>query len=463
MLKFLQKMNDFLLCTPRLKQTLPFFPSSTIKEEEERKAKTARFRRSCRIIRHYELPVNREVRVSKVKVREPLQQKSMEQRIRPFRTPYIENPPISPKNATLLYYPNLTEFEKKEINDFPDIYFLGKKSEKIIPTNEISKNYGFDDDSCVYKANVGDHLAYRYEILDFFGEGAFGTLIKCFDHKTKSIVAVKCIVNTDVLTKQSVVESRILSALSETQCRQIVRAFDYFIFRSHPFITFEVLGENLSNLCDVPMQMKTVRNYSHQILTALEAIHRKNVIHCDIKPDNVMLEVDSKSLLKIIDFGSSCFNGEQMYSYIQSRHYRAPEVILGLPYSFPIDMWGFGCVLAEMINGAPLFQGEDECDQLQIITSAIGYPPLKMINEGTRSCYFYEKSGEAKTKYKRKPFSMPLSKIINTNDKQAIDLITRCLKWEPEKRITSYEALNHPFIKNKSFAAKIKSTKLPYL
>jgi dual specificity tyrosine-phosphorylation-regulated kinase 2/3/4 len=78
--------------------------------------------------------------------------------------------------------------------------------------------------------------------------------------------------------------------------------------------------------------------------------------------------------LKIIDFGSSCFENERVYTYIQSRFYRAPEVILGLPYSLPIDMWSFGCIMAELFIGYPLFPGENEQEQIQMFMEILGVP-----------------------------------------------------------------------------------------
>jgi dual specificity tyrosine-phosphorylation-regulated kinase 2/3/4 len=87
------------------------------------------------------------------------------------------------------------------------------------------------------------------------------------------------------------------------------------------------------------------------LLHALKFLRSERIIHCDLKPENVLLKSPNKSTIRLIDFGSSCFEDERIYTYIQSRFYRSPEVILGLPYDIAIDMWSFGCILSELYTG----------------------------------------------------------------------------------------------------------------
>ena len=89
-----------------------------------------------------------------------------------------------------------------------------------------------------------------------------------------------------------------------------------------------------------------------------------NIIHCDMKPENILLRQSNKSGIKVIDFGSGTYQNEQFYTYIQSRFYRAPEIMMGIRYTPAIDMWSFGCILFELFNGHPLFTGEDEKEQM---------------------------------------------------------------------------------------------------
>lgn len=83
----------------------------------------------------------------------------------------------------------------------------------------------------------------------------------------------------------------------------------------------------------------------------LKLLRKVKIVHCDLKPENILLKSANKSAIKVIDFGSSCFEHERIYTYIQSRFYRSPEVILGIPYDMAIDMWSFGCILAELYTG----------------------------------------------------------------------------------------------------------------
>ena len=88
-------------------------------------------------------------------------------------------------------------------------------------------------------------------------------------------------------------------------------------------------------------------------------LKKYNIIHCDLKPENILLKQQNKTGIKIIDLGSGCYEQEQIYTYIQSRFYRAPEIVFGIPYTSAIDMWSLGCIIVELYQGFPLFPGED--------------------------------------------------------------------------------------------------------
>jgi len=173
----------------------------------------------------------------------------------------------------------------------------------------------------------------------------------------------------------------------------------------------------------------------------------------------------NKLRVKIIDFGSSCFEDERVYTYIQSRFYRAPEVMLGLPYTTAIDMWSLGCILAELCTGLPLFPGESEVEQFGMIMEVCGVPPKCIIELANRKDIFFDKGDLpiliANEKGKiRVPGSRSLEQILKGNDRRFVDFIERCLEWNPGKRMTPEEALRHPWISGYQYNQVHKSTEV---
>lgn len=115
--------------------------------------------------------------------------------------------------------------------------------------------------------------------------------------------------------------------------------------------------------------------FAIQILQGLNFFKKHSIVHCDLKPENILLRQKNKTGIKIIDIGSGCYQNEQIYTYIQSRFYRAPEIILGIPYSTAIDMWSLGCILIELYQGYPMFPGEDELEQMAMFMEYLNVPP----------------------------------------------------------------------------------------
>lgn len=157
-------------------------------------------------------------------------------------------------------------------------------------------------------------------------------------------------------------------------------------------ICTELLGINLYELIKLNkfkgIPVPLVRHFTKQILEGLRFLDTKEIIHCDLKPENILLEDPVSGKVKIIDFGSSCFESEKVYTYIQSRFYRSPEVILGMVYNRKIDIWSMGCIIAELITGQPLFMGENEQEQIACIMEIMGPPDITMINQCSRRKLF---------------------------------------------------------------------------
>jgi dual specificity tyrosine-phosphorylation-regulated kinase 2/3/4 len=370
-------------------------------------------------------------------------------------SPIVPNAPISPETAISQYSPLLTRTEMSEIVNFPEVFFLGERSRKADASPLCRLNHGFDHPDHSYRAQVGDHLAYRFEIRGFIGSGAFGRVVRAFDHKTQMDVAVKILVNTPQMHEQGQIEMQILGELNHRDCPWIVRAFDFFVFRSHICIVFEILSGSLYDVMKSDGFARTtavlVRRYATQLLEALAVCHQAGIVHCDVKPDNVLYVNETRTAVKLIDFGSGCFDGSQRYPYIQSRFYRAPEVVLGIKYGPPTDIWGFGLIVVELLTGKILFPADDELELLGMMVEVIGLPPLAMIAASSRKAEFFDKQMNLKIAHAnvRRPFSLSLTRILGSQNPQLHDFLKRCLAWDPAKRMSAHEALEHPWLRQR--------------
>lgn len=370
----------------------------------------------------------------------------------------LRNTPITPSDAIAKYSPHLNSYELKEIAEFPEVYFLGSLSKKIKPLSK-APNHGYDLSTHHYKVNPGDHIAYRYEVKGVIGKGAFGQVIRCYDHKLKMQVAIKIIINTPQMETQGKREVEMLKYLNDANGADkscIIQVMDSFTFRNHVCVVFEVLGQNLyefsrSNYFK-PLNSRQLRAIAKQILTAIAFTHAHNIVHCDIKPENAVLLPLSTQSLRLIDYGSACYVGQKHFDYIQSRFYRAPEVILGLKYGPPMDIWSFACIIAELMGGKPLFGGDSEANQIELQMNILGPIPKEMLMKAPRTHIFFDSNLKQITNgIKRKKIGgSSISKVSQIKDPLLLDLLEKCLRWDPNARITAQQALTHPYFAKRS-------------
>ncbi|KAL0077841.1 hypothetical protein J3Q64DRAFT_1641178 [Phycomyces blakesleeanus] len=365
----------------------------------------------------------------------------------------------TPETILKYYSHRLSVYERQEIKRCDEVYFIGQHSKKHPATPELpNMNYGFDDDAGDYNIVEQDHLGYRYEILEILGQGSFGRVVKCLDHKTGTTQAVKIIRNLKRFHEQARTEVKILQQLVDWDPEDLhhnVRMTDHFYFRNHLCISCECLSINLyefvKNNGYKGLSLSLIRRFTLQLLQSLSLMYKHGVVHCDLKPENILLKHPSKSNIKVIDFGSSCMHTEQVYSYIQSRFYRSPEIILGMTYNMSIDMWSLGCILAELCTGLPIFPGENEQEQLAYIMEVMGVPERYLIEKSSRKDFFFDIDGNpfirpnSKGK-KRRPNTKTLSHALRCHDVVFLDFIERCLQWDPERRMKPDEALQHEWV-----------------
>ena len=137
------------------------------------------------------------------------------------------------------------------------------------------------------------------------------------------------------------------------------------------------------------------------MLTSLSYLKQVGVIHCDLKLENILFTDEKKKNVKIIDFGSSCLSYKNGFSYVQSRYYRSPEILLGLPYNQAADMWSFGCIMAELKIQRPLFPALDENELLELMSAIVGLPSKDMIDKAKKKHKFFKDGKVIRSKQSR--------------------------------------------------------------
>lgn len=354
----------------------------------------------------------------------------------------------------------LSDYEKEEILNYPQVYCIGSGSPKKKAHPEIVvNNFGYDDERGDYQVVNGDHLAFRYEIMDTLGKGSFGQVLNCRDHQTGESVAIKIIRNKKRFHHQALVEIKILDNLRKwdhEEKHHVIKMTEHFYFRNHLCIAMELLSINLYELIKangfVGFTTALIRRFTSQMILSLCLMRHHRIVHCDLKPENVLLRHPAKSAIKVIDFGSSCLEHEKIYTYIQSRFYRSPEVILGMNYHMAIDMWSLGCILAELYTGFPIFPGENEQEQLSCIMEVLGPPDKDFINRSSRKRLFFDNNGAPRPVVnskgrRRRPGTKTLAQVLRCQDDDFVDFIARCLVWDPERRMKPQAALQHNFLR----------------
>lgn len=189
-------------------------------------------------------------------------------------------------------------------------------------------------------------------------------------------------------------------------------------------------------------------------MSGLKYMKTLGIIHCDLKPENILLKQKDKSGIVIADFGSGTLDEEIVYTYIQSRFYRAPEIMLGVfPYTQAIDMWSMGCIMIELFTGFPLFPGTNEREQLQLIIDVIGMVPNGVLTVSQRKHLFPQLKEAVPNAIevltpaqKEERLKYIMVKLRDVPDDSFVSFIAQCLEWDPTKRLTPEQGLRHEWV-----------------
>lgn len=384
--------------------------------------------------------------------------------------------PPPPKGVPTLY--SGQEFT----NGYSSLYY------KAQPRNG-SPPWRNDDKDGHYTFSIGDNLTHRYRIMSKMGEGTFGRVLECWDHEKKEMVAIKIVRSINKYREAAMIEIDVLQKLAKydvggTRCVQIRNWFDY---RNHVCIVFEKLGPSLYDFLrknsyrSFPIDL--VRELGRQLLESVAFMHDLRLIHTDLKPENILLvspeyvrvpdykilsraskdaysfkNLPKSSAIKLIDFGSTTLEHQDHSYVVSTRHYRAPEVILGLGWNYACDLWSVGCILVELCSGEALFQTHENLEHLAMMERVLGPLPQNMVTRADRRAEKYFRrgvrldwpEGAASRESMRAVWKLPrlqnlVMQHVDHSAGDLINLLQGLLRYDPAERLQAREALRHPF------------------
>ncbi|CCM04982.1 uncharacterized protein FIBRA_07180 [Fibroporia radiculosa] len=344
-----------------------------------------------------------------------------------------------------------------------------------------------DDKEGHYIIVPDDIINRRYRTVRLLGQGTFGKVVEAVDIESSRRVAIKIIRAIPKYRDASKMEVRVLQKLKERDPKNInkcIHLLQWFDHRNHICLVSELLGmcvyDFLKENDFAPFPRQHIQSFARQLLGSVAFLHDLHLIHTDLKPENILLvnngyrvvqipvagtrrnaPLRTKRILdstdiRLIDFGSATFEEEYHSSVVSTRHYRAPEIILGLGWSYPCDAFSLGCILVEFYTGIALFQTHDNLEHLAMMEQVMGKMPERFARAGARHKPEFFKEGKLdwpKPKVSRQSKKdvracRSLQEIIPPTDminRQFLDLVRRLLTFDPAQRTSVREALNHPY------------------
>jgi dual-specificity kinase len=403
----------------------------------------------------------------------------------------------------------------------PPIQKSGDVTVRVVREPRVNRGTKIDDDDGHYIVTPESDLTENYKIVKVLGQGTFGKVVQARDKRHNKMVAIKIIRSVQKYRDASRIELRVLQTLrlnDEENRNRCIHLRDCFDFRGHICIVMDLLGQSVFDFLRstqfVPFPNSHIQSFARQLLTSVAYLHDVNLIHTDLKPENILLCEDayqtftySKKIpsssstvsrtanqrrvllnpeIRLIDFGSATFQDEYHSSVVSTRHYRAPEIILGLGWSFPCDIWSIGCILVEFFTGDALFQTHDNLEHLAMMEAVVGarIDPhiVDAVNRLTpragqptaasffkRSVLDYPTRDTGRVSKRFVKAMKPLEQIIPCSTsfyKLFLDLLRKIFVYDPDKRISAHDALNHPWFREPPIAddgteaAKIRQQRL---
>jgi serine/threonine protein kinase len=377
------------------------------------------------------------------------------------------------------YYNNHNDFrqERKNNNNNRDNNSNFKTRSPRSYSNSNGSDSSIDDSIGHLDGIKGDLIGDRYEICHEMGLGTFGKVFQCKDKKYNDIVAVKVIRSIKKYARSAKLEAKILNTVYDNQKqfkhRFCVKLYSQFKYNNHVCLVFEPLGMSVYDFIKrndyTGFKLNDVKNMSKQLISAMEFLHSMNLIHTDLKLENILFINDSSdkiinndgkeyyqirnSNIKIIDFGGTTYDNDRSKStIINTRQYRGPEVTLEVGWSFPSDMWSVGCMIAEIYSGELLFYTHDNLEHLCQMEHCIGKFPYNMIKKSRIFSQFFHRDGHCRLNdLPKKCYDnvKQMSSIqqcfsINPEDQASgiVELVNMLLRLDPNERASAKDVLS---------------------
>ncbi|CAJ1418136.1 unnamed protein product [Effrenium voratum] len=370
-------------------------------------------------------------------------------------------------------------FVVKAKSDFEESKEKAKATHQTVQIGETDENE-------YYSASVGEELAGRYKVEAAIGRGVFSSVYHCKGMKDGKDFAVKLIRANAMMRRAADKEVEMYKRLEKVSAedegfKHIITLIDVQTFEhcGHLSLVFDLLK------CDMRFALQkygmggglplpTLQQYVRQVFLGLRALRTAKVMHADLKPDNILMTL-SKAEIKICDFGSAMDASEQVKTaYLQPRYYRAPDIMLGVPYDMGIDMWSAGTTVYELSTGKILFTGKTNNQMMSKMITVMGKFPERMRTVGEFARKHFNQNGDFMSQDPDSITGLPdviqLSKPTRTvlnllqaelkhpnagverkdHEKwvvQLAELVSKCCQLDPEDRIKPAEALELSFFK----------------
>ncbi|CAL8100064.1 unnamed protein product [Calicophoron daubneyi] len=326
--------------------------------------------------------------------------------------------------------------------------------------------------------SVDEVIKRRFRVQKILGEGSYGQVFQCLDLFTNSLTAVKALKPLDDYMDIARHELNVIESIHRMDSKRrsnCITSVDFFNWREHFFIVFPLLGLSVFNFLEQnnfePYPVEQAAAITRQICEGVDFMHRMGLVHTDLKPENVLFvddsydEVYSKSrgkmirrirnpAVKIIDFGSAICADERHPTTIQTRHYRAPEVVMELGWDQSADVWSVGCMVFELVTGQCMFMTHDNLEHMAMMERVLGPIPKSLIRASPRRRYFrrgrldwsIDSSDGRHVRRVLKPLGDYWFSYPDLYIRLAFDLTKEMLLYIPSERITCAKALEHPFL-----------------